>query len=159
VPVSTTNIVGIANLDVAADTSYYEVVYNLTGESWSEAYKAGAFGAIKPKSNFGLGPGGGTGAWQLAARVSNYKTSLAGTSANANIADGGIGKSRAENSEKATTITYGLNWILNPNSRILLNVARTNFDRPVTYLSTTKPSGLGTTTKEDVVSVRSQINF
>lgn len=148
---------GTAKLDVSADTSYYEFIYNLTGESWSEAYKAGAFGAIKPKANFGLGSGGGSGAWQLAARVSTYETSLAGTTANAAITDGGSNKSRAENSEKASTITYGLNWIVNPNSRVLLNYARTTFDRPVTYLSTS--NSLGTTTKEDVVSVRSQINF
>lgn len=92
----------------------------------------------------------------MAARVSTYEASVANASA---IADGAAGKSRAENAEKATTITYGVNWILNPNSRVLLNYARTNFGRPVTYLSTTTPSGLGTTSKEDVLSVRSQINF
>ena len=154
------NNAGTANLALSAKTNYYALVYNLTGEKWSDAYKAGAFGAIKPKSNFSTASGGGWGAWQLAARVSTYEASVAATSANASgIADGAAGKSRAENAEKATTITYGVNWILNPNSRVLLNYARTNFGRPVTYLSTTTPSGLGTTSKEDVLSVRSQINF
>ena len=150
------NNAGTANLALSAKTNYYALVYNLTGEKWSDAYKAGVFGAIKPKSNFSTASGGGWGAWQLAARVSTYEASVANASA---IADGAAGKSRAENAEKATTITYGVNWILNPNSRVLLNYARTNFGRPVTYLSTTTPSGLGTTSKEDVLSVRSQINF
>ncbi len=149
---------GTATLDIGADTKYYEIVYNLTGESWSEAYKGGVFGAIKPKSNFSLASGGGLGAWQLALRASEYKASipiLSGTSRTLETI-GGASTTRVENSQGARTTTYGLNWILNPNSRVLLNIARTNFDRPVTYLSTT---GLGTTSKEDVVSVRSQINF
>lgn len=157
---ATSASLGTATLDVGADTNYYEFVYNLTGESWAEAYKAGVFGAIKPKSNFGLGAGGGIGAWQLAFRASEYKASipvLTGTSRTLQTFTGAESNTtRVENSQAAKTITYGINWILNPNSRILLNVARTNFERPVTYLSTT---GLGTTSKEDVVSVRSQINF
>jgi phosphate-selective porin OprO/OprP len=142
-----------ANMDVAVDTHYYQVVYNLTGENWTSAYKSGVFGTIKPKSNFSMGSGGGTGAWQLALRVSDYKANKAAQT----VQTVGTNTSRTENSFGARTTTYGVNWILNPHSRWMLNLARTNFDAPVTYLTTT-PSP-GTTTKEDVLSLRWQLSL
>ena len=142
-----------ANMDVAVDTHYYQVVYNLTGENWTSAYKSGVFGTIKPKSNFSMGSGRGTGAWQLALRVSDYKANKAAQT----VQTVGTNTSRTENSFGARTTTYGVNWILNLHSRWMLNLARTNFDAPVTYLSTT-PSP-GTTTKEDVLSLRWQLSL
>ncbi len=137
-----------ANMDVGVDTHYYQVVYNLTGENWTSAYKSGVFGTIKPKTNFSMGSGGGIGSWQLALRVSDYQANKAAQT----VQTVGTNTSRTENSLGARTTTYGVNWILNPHSRWMLNYARTNFDAPVTYLSTT-PSP-GTTTKEDVISLR-----
>ena len=63
---------GTSSYDLRAKAAYYEIVYNLTGESWANSYKSGAFTTIKPKANFSLGQGGGWGAWQLALRYSNY---------------------------------------------------------------------------------------
>ena len=65
--------------------------------------------------------------------------------------------SRAENSESARTITYGVNWLLNPSTAVKFNYAATKFDRPVYILSTAPASA--TTTTENVCSVRAQINF
>jgi phosphate-selective porin OprO/OprP len=133
-------------VDAKAKTMYAELMYNITGESWADAYKTGAFSGLKPKSNFVYGSGGG--AWQIGLRYSSYDasdTSYSGTS------------SRVQNSSKANTITLAANWILNPNARIMFNVARTRFDTAVQALDTDSDSS--TTNNETVVSVRTQINF
>lgn len=161
---------GTTNYDIKAKTNYFEFIYNLTGENWSNSYKSGAFTTVKPKANFSSGTGGGLGAWQLGIRLSNYEISeptVVATKSDGQVVARSFAKinsnaswnSRGENSEKAQTITYGLNWILNPNSRVILNYAVTKFDRAVTYLTTTTPATLGTTDLEKVISIRTQINF
>ncbi len=129
--------------DVKAN--YVELMYNLTGESWAEAYKGGAFSSIKPKSNFTAN--GGTGAVQLGLRYSTYDASdltLAGTSTS------------RQNSDKGNTTTLGVNWLLNPNARVMLNLAYTKFN---TAVSPTDTSGLGSADSEKVISLRTQVNF
>jgi phosphate-selective porin OprO/OprP len=157
--------------DLKASAAYYEVIYNLTGESWANSYKSGAFTTIKPKANFSLGSNGGWGAWQLGLRYSSYEVSepsyfaysstSSGVSTRKNISGSTDtnGFSRGENSTKASTWTLGVNWILNPNSRWIFNYADTKFGTAVTYLSTSSPTSLGTTSREQVMSVRTQLNF
>jgi len=129
-------------------TSYHEFIYNLTGEKWSDAYKGGSFSGIKPLSNFNLGQSG-TGAWQLAVRYSTYSADYAtGTSTTTAY--------RNENAESANTITYGVNWLLNPSAAIKVNYAVTSFGRAVKILSNTDST---TANNEKVISVRTQINF
>ncbi len=157
-------LVGTARLNLNTKASYYEFMYNITGESWSDAYRAGVFSTVKPKSNFN-GIGKGTGAWQTGIRFSQYEVSLPGSvnplvTGNAkSITDGGSNLSRAENSEIAKTVTYGLNWILNPTARFMVNYSTTKFDRPVYYLSTINRTTPEYTNKENILSVRSQFNF
>ena len=143
------NLSSYNSVNLTSSTLYYDVIYNLTGEKWSDSYKGGSFGFIKPNSNFKLGQGG-TGAWQLALRVSSYKANYTSVLA-------GNSNSRQENSAGATTITYGVNWLLNPSTAVKVNYAQTTFDAPVNILSAT-PSG-GPTSKENVFSMRAQINF
>lgn len=129
--------------DVKAN--YVEFMYNLTGESWADAYKGGAFSSVKPKSNFT--GSGGTGAWQLGLRYSTYDASdltLAGTNTS------------RQNSDKGNTTTVGLNWLINPNARVMLNLAMTKFNTAVTPTDT---SGLGSVDSEKIISVRTQLNF
>jgi len=170
---------------VQVKTQYIELMYNITGESWADAYKGGVFGGIKPKTNFMTDYGGvvgnGTGAWQIGYRTSKYVSDLANpvTSTNCTTttvcetAITGTGSltgstgdpfSRVQNSESATTNTYALNWILNPNARIMFNYAETKFAHKVTLLDVNKqtnnsPFYAGATEKERVISVRSQFNF
>ena len=154
---TTTALTAFNTLDIDSTTTYQEFVYNITGEKWSEAYKGGAFTGIKPLSNYQFGKGG-TGAWQLAVRYSTYTANYPGIGTTAggvtgtSISTGG----RAENSETTSTLTYGVNWLLNPNTAIKLNYAVTHFDRAVYILSTTNKS---TTDIENVLSIRAQINF
>jgi phosphate-selective porin OprO/OprP len=156
---------GTANLNLTAKTDYYELVYNITGENWAQSYRNGAFSNIRPKSNFGSG---GTGAWQVGWRLSSYKVgepaatlaSGSGTTRTYTKTFGTINgnTSRGENSATATTNTIGVNWILNPNARVIFNYAETKFGNKVTYLSTT-PADVGFTSKERVASVRTQLIF
>jgi phosphate-selective porin len=140
----TTNSINSLNVS----TNYHEFVYNLTGEKWSDAYRGGSFIGVKPLSNFNLGKPG-TGAWQLAFRYSKYKADYtSGTSTTTAY--------RNENSESANTITYGVNWLLNPSAAIKVNYAITSFDRAVKILSNTNST---TAQNEKVISVRTQINF
>jgi phosphate-selective porin OprO/OprP len=166
------------SMGVQVKTQYMELMYNITGESWADAYKGGAFGGIKPKTNFMTDYGGqvgmGTGAWQVGFRTSKYSADQAntmtcvGTAASPTCAttiDGtGVTSSRVQNAETATTNTYAVNWILNSNARIMFNYAETKFGNSVIILDgaftqSTSALSSGATDKERVFSVRTQINF
>ena len=150
---------GTASLTAKADTVYYEVMYNVTGESWSDYYRSGVFGGLKPKNNFGSG--GGTGAWQVGFRWSEYDASGSQNegcgSSNNRCGLGGTNRMRYQNSAKANTWTLALNWYLNPNARVMLNYAQTSFGTAVEALDTVGDNT--TTLSERVISLRSQINF
>lgn len=148
-----------ASLDARAKTMYAEFMYNVTGESWADAYRTGAFSAVRPKSNFVYGTGGG--AWQLGVRYSSYDASdTVEGSGGLTVTSGGVTSNltRQQNSAKANTVTLAANWLLNPNARIMFNVSQTRFGTAVDVLDTTR-SASGTTNSETVVSVRTQINF
>lgn len=133
---------------------YGQVVWNITGESWSNAYRAGAFGGIAPKTNFN--PGSGIGAWQLGLRYAKYDAS------GINIGNGtaAAGAAREQNSDIGNTLTLGLNWILNPNTRIMLSYDRTRFNTPITPVDVTLLAGqTNTASDEKVVSIRGQVAF
>jgi phosphate-selective porin OprO/OprP len=133
---------------------YVALVYNLTGEQWYDSYKDGAFSSVKIKSNFDSS-GSGIGAWQIGLRFSQYDASdLRGAGGTLTTADSG------SNSGKTTTV--GLTWFLNPNSRIMLNHAVTNFDQPITerfLLGANGVAGRVIGDREAVTTLRAQYNF
>lgn len=150
-----------ANKAVSGDVSaqYVEAVWNITGETWSDAYRAGAFSGVKPKSNYSAG--GGIGAWQLGVRLSGYDAS--------DITVGGT-SSRQQNNNEAKTFTVGVNWLLNPNARIMLNYAKTDYEGTCfsgsgnTTSTTECVKALDVSTQtaidnETVISLRGQVNF
>jgi phosphate-selective porin OprO/OprP len=152
-------------LNATVKTQYVALVYNITGEDFAKSYSKGAFGGIKPTSEFMKDYGGvvgnGTGAWQVGYRYSKYDVSLTqpvnavnGVSENKVTNDT---SSRYQNSPTANTSTYSLNWILNSNARVMFNYSQTKFGKKVEYLDT--DSNSSSTTKEDIFSVRTQINF
>ena len=109
------------------------VSYILTGENNS-------FKALVPKKPFRLG-GGGWGAWELAARISELDVDddLFPTFADEDAA-----------ASKATSWAVGVNWHLNRNVKLQLNYEQTEFEGGTTdFLQN----------GEKVVSARAQIAF
>lgn len=104
-----------ANVNTEINTfnfsNYYgEISYFLTGESKNYKGSYSGFGRVRPKNNFST-KNNGAGAWEIALRYSNTdltdKDILGGNQAN---------------------IALGLNWYLNPVTRIMINHIWVNID-------------------------------
>jgi len=114
---------------------YVDISYFLTGES--RPYKNGGFG--RPKVNNPVGKGG-LGAWQVA-----FRTDFV------DLNDGGI------QGGKQTTYIAGVNWHLNPWSRIMLNYAHSDIDNSnAGAAALTNASG---DNQVDSYGVRTQFDF
>jgi phosphate-selective porin OprO/OprP len=157
-----------------AKVQYISFMYNLTGEEWKDTYKSGLFGSVKPKSNFSVKDGTGTGAWQVGLRVSQYDASDFGSSAKSGyIADeetsantngkqscGGNTCYQLGGSNKGTTYTLGVNWILNTNARVMFNYSHTDFGQEFYPIDTgTVSSNTKSIKSTDMISLRTQFNF
>ena len=105
--------------------SYYgQISYFLTGESRSYKSSLTGFGRVKPKNNYGEN---GWGALEVAARFSAIDMQE----------DGSL-----------EDFTIGLNWYLNPNTRVMLN-----------YVMGELTDGVGEVTTENAVMMRVQLDF
>jgi phosphate-selective porin OprO/OprP len=143
--------------DIKLKANYYEFMYNVTGEAWAKSYKGGAFSSISPDQvfmkDYGGVVGNGIGAWQVGVRVSAYDASGSTvTGAGSNIKSNDTSAVTSGDLFKANTNTYAVNWILNSNARVMLNYSDTRFNTDYKVASLT-------TKKEQVVSLRTQINF
>ena len=144
---------------------YVELMYNITGEPWAPTYRSGLIGGIRPTSPFDLSNMSGTGAWQIGLRHSTYDAADFG--ANVSTSGGstnyprtGNAQYQIEGSPKGMTTTLGVNWILNPNARIMFNYAMSSFD----YSFTPVDIGTGSAAaqrgdKSRAFMIRSQFNF
>lgn len=135
------------------DAWYASVNWLVTGEKYADSYKAGAFGRIRPNTNFQPGSlAEGWGAWEVGLRFAEYDAS-GFTAANAAGA-GRLASSSATTAytNKAGAWTAGVKWIVNPNTRFLLNYVQTDFDTPVTVNGVTSKS-------EKAVTLRAGFDF
>ncbi len=106
-------------------SSYYgQLSYFLTGESKKYKSSYSGFNRVKPINNFG---DNGSGAWEVALRFSNSDLN------NEDIFGG-----------EQSDITLGLNWYLNPSTRVMLN----------NVFADIKDAG-----KANILQVRFQIDF
>lgn len=146
----------------ALDAWYANLMWNVTGEPFAAMYKEGVFGRLKPTNNFGTS---GWGAVQLGLRYSKFdgsdfkSTNTAGTgvlvktlTAPSNTTTDGVLWATSE----ADAWTLGANWILNPNTRVLLNWVHTTFDTPIKVRVNNQDS---TFDNEDAVTLRAQFDF
>ena len=108
-------------------SSYYgQVSYFITGESRTYKNSLSGFGRVKPINNYGEN---GWGAFEIATRVSQMDLSYV---ENGTLDD----------------ITLGLNWYLNPNTRVMMN-----------YVMGEMTNYQGEITKENAVMMRIQLDF
>ena len=141
--------------------SYYiDLNWLITGEHYADAYSGGVFGRIRPKSNFAPS-GGGWGAWEASVRYTTWDASdfslLAIDSANPGTGVL-IPTSTFTPTNEAKGYTLGLKWILNPNTRFLLNYTKTDFASPV-RITSSSPSASATTGDERAITFRGQFDF
>ncbi len=109
--------------------------YFLTGENRKYKRENGVFSRVKPNKNFRWGREKGKGAIELAARYSEL-----------DLSDEGIDGGRLQD------LTLGVNWYLNPNTRVMLNYVRANVDRLVNDIRLDDDNA-------DLLSMRFQIDF
>ena len=91
---------------------YAEASFFLTGEHRPYIRETGLFGRVLPQKNFGFSGSPGPGAIQVAARVS-------GINLNETISQGG----------ELRGYSLGINWHLNPNTRIMVDFVQADRDR------------------------------
>jgi len=143
------------------DVWYAQLMWNITGEKWSDMYRSGIFRGVTPNNNFR--PGSGWGAWQLGLRWSQYDAgdvNFAGT--NSRIQSGtspqiGTGDN-SKMDAKVDSYGIGVNWILNPMSRVMFEWTRTDFGGATLPLDISATGSKGIT-KEDIFSIRTQVMF
>jgi phosphate-selective porin OprO/OprP len=117
--------------DADFDGYYVQASWFLTGESRPYKKTAGAFDAVKPERN-AFGKEGGWGAWELAARYSSI-----------DLTDGTIDEGQIDD------VTFGVNWYLNPNTRVMMNYILANLE----------PAGGGEEGDTDILQFRMQFAF
>jgi len=100
------------------DGYYMEASYFLTGENRSYDTGTGEWGKIKPRRNFVFRKGEkrSWGAWQLAVRYSDIDLD-----SGYSFPGGGTEDNRS----------IGLNWYLNPNTKLMFNYINTDIDHPL----------------------------
>lgn len=122
---------------------YTQGVWNLTGENHNYSNSSGTFGGIKPNTPFTMN--GGTGAVQLVVRFSEFDASGAGLGLR-------TAQTISTKTDKANAWTYGVNWILNENARVMLNYIKTDYSTPIVQSGQTTPS-------QHAVVLRGQLAF
>ncbi len=143
------------NFDRDINAWYASINWLITGEKYADNYKAGAFGRIRPNTNFQPGSlAEGWGAWEVGLRFAEYDAS---DFAAANAAGTGrlttpSATTTTAYTNKAGAWTAGVKWIVNPNTRFLLNYVQTGFDTPITVNDVTSKS-------EKAVTLRAQFDF
>lgn len=144
----TSNYTGTATGGVDYDKDikayYASLVWMITGENYADSYSNSVFTRIRPNSNF-TGHGDGWGAWELGVRLSKWDASDFSTGVP------GTGLISA-GTAKANAMTVGLKWIVNPNTRFLVNYVHTKFDTPVAVNGSTVDA-------EKAATLRAQFDF
>ena len=134
------------------DAYYANLTWLVTGEHYAEFFRADKMNRIRPKTNFAPGKTC-CGAWELGLRYSKFD---AGDFKSSNAAGTGVIPSTGTSAADAWTL--GVKWIINPNTRFMLNYIRTNFDNTIT-VTPAAPGKATQTDKESAITVRGQFDF
>ena len=118
------------------EASYMALTYMITGEHYANSYSLKGMKGIKPNAPYSKA--GGTGAWEIGIRKSEWDAQAV---ADANYTTGGA--------DLVKTTTVGVKWIPNEKVRFMLNLVDTKYDTPIV-------AAVG---NEEAVMFRSQIDF
>ena len=118
------------------EASYMALTYMITGEHYANSYSLKGMKGIKPNAPYSKA--GGTGAWEIGIRKSEWDAQAV---ADANYTTGGA--------DLVKTTTVGVKWIPNEKVRFMLNLVETNYNIPI----------VATVGNEEAVMFRSQIDF
>jgi phosphate-selective porin OprO/OprP len=122
------------------DTWYAEALWLVTGEKYADMYKKGAFGSLKPKSEFNLDSNSGTGAVELGFRVDAFDVSDTYALGNSRFQGAVPNRTNANEYNKcnntlgancdggAKSYTASVRWVWNPNILFKANWTYTKFD-------------------------------
>ena len=147
--------------DPSFDGFYVQGSWILTGETHRYDMAAGAFQSPRPFVPFSSA--GGFGAWELALRYSqldlDFHAGLAGTAATADAIRGGT----------QDIWTFGVNWYINPNVKLMFNWLHVDVDRlnpagvgnlqPFGAAPGTPPVGVQIGQDLDIYGLRTQYSF
>ena len=154
-----TNSLGTTyNKDISA--WYAAVNWLVTGEKFASTYKDGVWGRIKPKNDFIHPASGGflgTGAVELSLRYSGFDANDFTFSPLA--ANAGTGNAATGTPTGAHAVTAGVQWILNPNARLMANYIYTKFKHGLVTVKDDQGNTTGTTGSENAFTVRAQFDF
>ena len=134
------------------DAYYANLTWLITGERYADAYRGERLGRIRPKNNFAPGKTC-CGAWELGLRYSKFD---AGDFKSSNPT--GTGVIPTSGTSVADAWTVGVKWIVNPNTRFLLNYIRSDFGNTIT-VTPSAPGKATQTDKESAITVRGQFDF
>jgi phosphate-selective porin OprO and OprP len=147
--------------DPTFDGFYVQGSWILTGETRRYDVATGAFQAPRPFVPFSSA--GGPGAWELALRYSrldlDFHSGAAGTGATADAIRGGV----------QDIWTFGVNWYINANVKLMLNWLHIDVDRlnpagagnllPFGPTPATPPLGVQIGQDLDIYGLRRQYSF
>jgi phosphate-selective porin OprO/OprP len=139
---------------------YAGAMWNITGEKFAASYQSGVMSRLRPNQNFKTGADG-WGAWQAGIRYSRFDASdfSAGNDPGTGVLlsnPAGTSDGLLVATNEADAWTVGVNWILNPNIRLVANLTRTNYDTPVLVRVNGENKKLD---KEDALTMRAQFDF
>jgi len=124
------------------DAFYAGASWMITGEKYAESYKNGVMDRMSPKSDYtGLGSAG-WGAWELGARYSNLDAK-------------DIAVTATQFTNKADSYSVGIKWIVDPNTRFLMNYIDTDYKNNINL----NIAGVSSHDRERAVNFRAQFDF
>ena len=163
----------VESIRADVDTAYIEALWIVTGEKYSASYKKGAFGSIKPNSEFNFDTGG-YGAWELGVRydmfnvtdtnhtgggVSRFQGTVNGGSALDKEQTCKVTNGTCDANGGAHTTTVGIKWVMNPNMLFKANWSHTSFDNKFRPIDLNNNETMKTINSEDLIMIRGQYMF
>ena len=152
-----TNTATPLSFDRDIKSYYLSLLWLVTGEHYADSYNLGRMGRLRPTNNFVMGKSC-CGAFELGLRYSKFDASdfpsIAPSASNP-----GTGAIRDTGSAVANAWTLGVKWILNPNTRLLLNYTKTDFGKDIRLTTSGNPSKVTDTREERAITVRGSFDF